>query len=82
MRKFSSAIINLFIPPFNVFACEHYSGGFVWGTLLADGTAMKIKMSEIKREATLEEMGEAFNLRYNKGRNIICGKNQSIMDNM
>jgi hypothetical protein len=82
MRKFSSAIINLFIPPYNVFACEHYSGEYVWGTLLANGTEMKVKIDSIMREATLIEMGQAFDKRYKTGRNRICGKNQSITDNM
>ena len=79
--KFSSAIIDMFNKPNNVFSCEHYSGNFVWGTLLSTGTEMRIDKSSIVREATLVEMGEAFSIRY-KGRNRICGKNQSITDNM
>lgn len=81
MMKFSTAIIDLFPTPNNVFSCEHYSEAFIWGTLLSTGVEMKVAKTRILRQATINEMSEAYEYRY-KGRNRICGKNQPILGNM
>ena len=84
MKKYSTVILDPSVFMINketVFSCEHYSGEYVWGTILSTGQEFKIRKNEILRLATPNEMAKAYNNRY-KGRNRICGKNQNTMENM